>query len=59
MSEDGSALREAVAEKYPTATLAELTFNTDDWATVTAGSGRLTRFIRPRDVDPALGPDGD
>jgi len=57
--EDGSALREAVAEKYPTATLAELTFNTDDWATVTAGSGRLTRFIRPRDVDPALGPDGD
>ncbi|WP_341208988.1 histidine phosphatase family protein [uncultured Sphingomonas sp.] len=52
-------LRAAAEEKYPTATLAEMTFDTDDWAAVTAGSGRLTRFIRPRDVDPSLGPDGD
>jgi phosphohistidine phosphatase len=57
--EGDGALRDAVEEKYPTATLAEMTFDTDDWGAVRAGSGRLTRFIRPRDVDPALGPDGD
>ncbi|MFK3889659.1 SixA phosphatase family protein [Sphingomonas sp. NPDC079357] len=57
--DDASTLREAAEEKYPTATLAEITFDTDDWAAVAAGRGRLTRFIRPRDVDPALGPDGN
>ena len=57
--EGDGALRDAVQEKYPTATLAEITFDADDWGAVRAGGGRLTRFIRPRDVDPALGPDGD
>ncbi|WP_294213590.1 histidine phosphatase family protein [uncultured Sphingomonas sp.] len=50
-------LRDVVEEKYPTATLAEITFDTDDWTAISAGQGALTRFIRPRDVDPALGPD--
>ncbi|KTT75226.1 SixA phosphatase family protein [Sphingomonas endophytica] len=50
-------LRDAVEEKYPTATLAEITFEIDDWSAVAAGQGVLTRFVRPRDVDPALGPD--
>ena len=49
----------AVEEKYPTATVAELTFAVDDWAAIGAGGGTLTRFIRPRDLDPAFGPDED
>ena len=50
-------LRDSVEEKYPTATLAEMTFAVDDWAGVGPGGGTLTRFIRPRDLDPSLGPD--
>lgn len=50
-------LRGAVAEKYPTATLAEMTFAVDDWRDVAAGGATLRRFVRPRDVDAALGPD--
>jgi phosphohistidine phosphatase len=52
-------LRDVAAQKYPTATLAELTFDGDDWGAVTAARGVLRRFVRPRDVDPALGPDAD
>ena len=52
----GDPLRAAAEEKYPTATLAEMTFAVDRWADL-AGDGALTRFIRPRDLDPALGPD--
>jgi phosphohistidine phosphatase len=43
-------------EKYPTATLAELTVG-ERWADARPGSATLTRFVRPRDLDPALGPD--
>jgi len=39
------------------ATLAEIEFDIDDWGSVAQGCGRLTRFIRPRDLDPTLGPD--
>ncbi|ONF95065.1 SixA phosphatase family protein [Sphingomonas jeddahensis] len=46
----------AAEAKYPTATVAELTFAVDHWADVAAAAGTLTRFIRPRDLDPALGP---
>ena len=49
--------RDKIEEKYPTASLAELTFDVDRWADVTEGSGSLTRFVRPRDLDPELGPD--
>ena len=51
-------LRAAVAEKYPTASLAEISF-AGPWSELSEGGGMLTRFIRPRDVDPALGPDAD
>ena len=51
-------LRDTVEEKFPTASTAELTF-AGDWADITANSATLTRFIRPRDLDPALGPDED
>lgn len=55
--DEAGSLRDAVEEKYPTATLAEMTFDTAAWTEATAGTGRLTRFVRPRDVDPALGPE--
>ena len=52
-------VRDRVEEKYPTASVAEILFDTDDWSGVIPGTGRLARFIRPRDLDPALGPDAD
>jgi phosphohistidine phosphatase len=50
-------MRGQVQEKYPTATVAEIEFDADRWADVTEGRGRLTRFVRPRDLDPQLGPE--
>ncbi|MDP5280462.1 histidine phosphatase family protein [Sphingomonas sp. DG1-23] len=54
---DGGTLRDEVEVKFPTATLAEMTFETERWGDVLSGGGVLTRFIRPRDLDPSLGPD--
>jgi phosphohistidine phosphatase len=51
--------RQALAEKYPTATLAEISLPVERWSEVEKGIGTLTRFIRPRDLDPELGPDED
>ena len=56
-SASGSALRDAAAVKYPTATLAELTFDATSWRQLAAGAATLSRFIRPRDLDPDLGPE--
>ncbi len=53
------AHRVAVYEKFPTAALAEITFDVDAWANVARGGGQLARFVRPRDLDPELGPDAD
>ncbi|HEY0311785.1 MAG TPA: histidine phosphatase family protein [Allosphingosinicella sp.] len=50
-------LRDELALKYPTATLAELEFDVASWRQVRDGGAILTRFIRPRDLDPALGPE--
>jgi phosphohistidine phosphatase len=58
LAKDGDLKREA-AVKYPTATLAEIALPADRWAEVAEGSGDLIRFIRPRDLDPELGPDED
>ncbi len=55
--DERGGLRDTVEEKYPTATLAAMTFAVDDWADVAAGGAILTRFVRPRDVDATLGPD--
>lgn len=49
-------LRDTVEEKFPTASTAELTFD-GRWRDLAANGGALTRFIRPRDLDPTLGPD--
>jgi phosphohistidine phosphatase len=54
---EGGALRDRIAAKYPTGALAELRFDGPGWRDVAAGAGRLERFIRPRDLDPQLGPE--
>ena len=51
--------RHAVEEKYPTASVAEIALQIDNWAEVGAGAGQLLRFTRPRDLDPAFGPEVD
>jgi len=53
----GCDAREQVEEKFPTASIAQITFPVDRWEDVRANSGELARFVRPRDLDPALGPD--
>ena len=58
VADGADPLRDAVEDKYPTASIAELQFE-GDWADVASGTARLTRFIRPRDLDPTLGPDAD
>jgi phosphohistidine phosphatase len=55
--EEEIATRTSIGEKYPTASIAELTFAVDRWDEVEEGGGHLVRFTRPRDLDPALGPD--
>lgn len=45
------------ATKYPTATFAMFELDIDDWADLAPGCGRLVHFKRPRDLDPALGPE--
>jgi phosphohistidine phosphatase len=50
-------LRERVEDKYPTATVAQMTLPVDRWADARAHSATLVAFIRPRDLDPTLGPD--
>ncbi|MBU3078129.1 SixA phosphatase family protein [Sphingomonas quercus] len=54
----GDAMREAVEEKFPTAALATIALPLSDWRHIRRGEGTLARFVRPRDIDPALGPGG-
>lgn len=49
-------MRDDVEEKYPTASFAELEFD-GSWADLHSKSARLVRFVRPRDLDPELGPE--
>lgn len=58
LPDDGDTGRASIAEKYPTGALVEIALPVSDWKEVAPGMGRLVRFIRPRDLDPALGPDG-
>jgi phosphohistidine phosphatase len=55
--EDADGARDAVKLKYPTASLADLTLNVACWDQVRPGTGALVRFVRPRDLDPELGPE--
>jgi phosphohistidine phosphatase len=55
--QQGNPLREEIEVKYPTGTLAEIALPVDHWAQLAEGAGSITRFIRPRDLDPELGPE--
>ncbi|HEX8240707.1 MAG TPA: histidine phosphatase family protein [Allosphingosinicella sp.] len=57
--QDGGGLRGEVELKYPTGTVAEIELAVERWADVAEGSGKIVRFIRPRDLDPELGPDSE
>jgi len=55
--DDGSSpLRELVEEKFPTATYAVLELDIARWAELADGCARMVHMMRPRDLDPALGP---
>lgn len=54
---DPSPLRLEVETKYPTATYARIRLPVAGWREVREGlPGRLESFVRPRDLDPSLGP---
>jgi phosphohistidine phosphatase len=58
--DDGtSPLRASVWEKYPTAAIARMELNVNHWSELERGLGHLTHFIRPRDLDPDLGPEDE
>jgi phosphohistidine phosphatase len=50
-------LRMRLREKYPTGALAEISLPVEHWDEAEQGIGTLQRFVRPRDLDPSLGPD--
>ncbi|MFD1610570.1 SixA phosphatase family protein [Sphingomonas tabacisoli] len=54
--DDGDATRDELEEKFPTASLAVLEFD-GEWEDLAARLARLVKFVRPRDLDPALGPE--
>jgi phosphohistidine phosphatase len=43
-------LRERLEKKYPTAALAVISFDLDNWGSLTAGAGALLRFVTPKDI---------
>lgn len=45
------AARARLSAEFPTAALAVIAFDADDWASVAAGAGRLERFVAPKDLD--------
>lgn len=53
----GDDAREQIEEKLPTASIVEIEFAVDRWEDIKANSGTIIRFVRPRDLDPTLGPD--
>ncbi len=56
--DDGSSpLRDIVEVKFPTAAFAVLEIDIDRWADLAEGSARLVHLVRPRDLDPSLGPE--
>ncbi|MCS6987065.1 MAG: histidine phosphatase family protein [Sphingomonadaceae bacterium] len=56
-SPDTGPLRQAMATKFPTAAFASIDFAVGRLADIREGEGQLRRFVRPRDLDPTLGPD--
>ncbi len=58
LSAESNPLRGAVEEKFPTASVAVLELD-GDWTSACDGCGHLIDFVRPRDLDPSLGPGHD
>lgn len=54
--DQGDKLRDALEDKFPTASVAVMEFD-GEWGNLVARGARLTRFTRPRDLDASLGPD--
>jgi phosphohistidine phosphatase len=50
LTEGPRELRDDVASKFPTAALAEISFDVSDWTDITLGSGRLRSFVKLRDL---------
>ena len=48
--DDKAGLRGKLIEKFPTAALAEIELPIEHWRDVAGGTGRLVRFIRPKDL---------
>lgn len=57
--EGDTALRDEVFAKFPTASLAVLECDVAHWADLDRRKAQLSRFTRPRDLDPELGPEDD
>jgi len=55
--DSSSPLRDIVEEKFPTATFAVLELDIDSWDQIDVNCARLIHLVRPRDLDPALGPE--
>ena len=51
------SFRGEIELKYPTGSVAEISLPAGLWSDVCEASGAISRFIRPRDLDPELGPD--
>jgi phosphohistidine phosphatase len=55
----GDALRDAIETKFPTAAAAELKFDVESWHSIREGMAVFSQLVRPRDLNPALGPGWD
>jgi phosphohistidine phosphatase len=42
--------RKRLEKKYPTAALAVISFDSDNWGSVAAGTGMLIQFVTPKDL---------
>jgi phosphohistidine phosphatase len=46
----GNRALATMQSKYPTAAVAELSFDVDNWADIGCNAGYLARFVRPKDL---------
>ena len=52
-----ASLRAIAEEKFPTGAFALIELDIADWSELPRARGRLIALTRPRDLDPALGPE--
>lgn len=58
--DDGTqSLRDEVEQKFPTCALALLELDIENWVDAANGCARFAKLVRPRDLDPKLGPQMD